>query len=112
MNGEYEGGDPVGQLMADFRTNDPSEMNDKTLAEAAGYFKNNPKGVAHMCKIMEDLRTESLAEGRAEGRNNLMAALARLRPLLKAAGRESEFFDAATDEDAAKKLFEEFDIHE
>ena len=30
------------------------------------YLKENPKGVSEMCKVMEDLRDESYAEGRAE----------------------------------------------
>ena len=38
------------------------------LAEKTRYLKENPKGVNEMCKVMEDLRTESYAEGREEGR--------------------------------------------
>ena len=30
-------------------------------------MKENPKGVREMCKVMEDLREESFAEGREEG---------------------------------------------
>ena len=38
------------------------------LAEKTRYLKENPKGVNEMCKVMEDLRNESYAEGREEGR--------------------------------------------
>ena len=38
------------------------------LEEKTRYLKENPKGVKEMCKVMEDLREESFAEGRAEGR--------------------------------------------
>ena len=31
-------------------------------------MKENPKRVSEMCKVMEDLRNESYAEGQAEGR--------------------------------------------
>ena len=34
------------------------------MAEKTRYLKENPKGVTEMCKVMEQLRDESLAEGR------------------------------------------------
>ena len=33
------------------------------MAERTRYLKENPKGVQEMCKIMEDMRIESLKEG-------------------------------------------------
>ena len=33
------------------------------LTEKTRYLKENPKGVSEMCKVMEDLRDESDAEG-------------------------------------------------
>ncbi len=32
------------------------------LAERTRYLKENPKGVQEMCKVMEDMRNESLKE--------------------------------------------------
>ena len=37
------------------------------LEEKTRYLKENPKGVREMCKVMEDLREESFAEGQEEG---------------------------------------------
>ena len=34
------------------------------LAEKTRYLKENPKGVSEVCKQMEDLRNESLFEGK------------------------------------------------
>lgn len=36
------------------------------LAEKTRYLEESPKGVSEMCKVMEDLRNESYAEGREE----------------------------------------------
>ena len=36
------------------------------LAEKTRYLEESPKGVSEMCKVMEDLRNESYAEGRVE----------------------------------------------
>ena len=38
-------------------------MHFSILAEKTRYLKENPKGVSEMCKVMEDLRDESDAEG-------------------------------------------------
>ena len=37
------------------------------MAERTRYLKENPKGVSEMCRIMEDMRNESLKEGIKEG---------------------------------------------
>ena len=37
-------------------------MNFKLLADRTRYLKENPKGVSEMCKVMEDMRKESLIE--------------------------------------------------
>ena len=36
----------------------PDDMNYEALAKRARYFKQDEKGVAAMCKIMEDMRNE------------------------------------------------------
>lgn len=43
-------------------------MNYELLAEKTRYLKENPEGVSEICKVMEELRNESYAEGREEGR--------------------------------------------
>ncbi len=53
--------------MHDFNCTNADDMNFEILAEKTRYLKENPKGVREMCKVMEDLREESFAEGRAEG---------------------------------------------
>ena len=42
-------------------------MHYELLAEKTRYLKENPEGVSEMCKVMEELRNESYAEGREEG---------------------------------------------
>ena len=67
VNGEYRNVDtPVGRLMHDFNCTNASDMYFDLLAEKTRYLKENPKGVNEMCKVMEDLRNESYAEGREE----------------------------------------------
>lgn len=62
VNGKYRGNDEVGKLMHDFSCTDPDDMNYETLAKRARYFKQDEKGVAAMCKIMEDMRNEAARE--------------------------------------------------
>ena len=45
--------------MHDFSCTNPDDMNYETLAKKARYFKQDEKGVAAMCKIMEDMRNEA-----------------------------------------------------
>lgn len=64
---EYQDDSDIGKLMHDFNCTSADDMNFEILAEKPRYLKENPKGVSEMCKVMEDLRDESYAEGRAEG---------------------------------------------
>ncbi len=59
VNGKYRGDDEVGKLMHDFSCTNPDDMNYEALAKKARYFKQDEKGVATMCKIMEDMRNEA-----------------------------------------------------
>ncbi len=59
VNGKYRGNDEVGKLMHDFSCTNPDDMNYEVLAKKARYFKQDEKGVATMCKIMEDMRNEA-----------------------------------------------------
>lgn len=55
VNGAYRDGSPLGLLMHDFACTNPADMYYKILADKTRYFKEDEKGVAAMCKIMEDL---------------------------------------------------------
>ena len=48
--------------MHDFSCTNPDDMNYEVLAKKARYFKQDEKGVAAMCKIMEDMRNEAAKE--------------------------------------------------
>ena len=38
-------------------------MNFELMAERTRYLKENPKGVSEMCKVMEDMRNQTLKDG-------------------------------------------------
>ncbi len=59
VNGKYRGDDEVGKLMHDFSCTDPDDMNYEILAKKARYFKQDEKGVASMCRILEEMRNEA-----------------------------------------------------
>ena len=56
----------LGKLMHDFFCVDPDDMNYKKLAEKVRYYKQDEKGVAAMCKVMEDMRNETIERERIE----------------------------------------------
>ena len=62
VNGKYRGNNEIGKLMHDFSCTNPDDMNYEALAKKARYFKHDEKGVATMCKIMEDMRNEAARE--------------------------------------------------
>ena len=66
VNGKYRGNDKIGKLMHDFSCTNPDDMNYEALAKKARYFKQDEKGVAIMCKIMEDMRNEKAKEVRID----------------------------------------------
>lgn len=67
VNGAYRGESNLGKLMYDFNCTKASDMNFELMADRTRYLKENPKGVSEMCRIMEDMRNESLKEGIKEG---------------------------------------------
>lgn len=67
VNGAYRDETPIGRLMHDFACTDPADMYYDVLAERVRFFKESKEGVAVMCKVMEDMRNESLQEGIREG---------------------------------------------
>ena len=62
VNGEYRGESDIGRLMHDFNCTRADDMNFELMAERTRYLKENPKGVSEMCKVMEDMRNETLKE--------------------------------------------------
>lgn len=56
----------LGKLMHDFFCTDPSDMHFKQLADKVRYFKEDEKGVAAMCKVMEDMRNETAEQTKIE----------------------------------------------
>lgn len=72
VNGQYRGNDEIGKLMYDFSCTDPDDMNYEVLAQKARYFKQDEKGVAMMCKLMEDMRNEAAQEAAQETAERLI----------------------------------------
>ena len=67
VNGECKNNlTELGKLMHDFFCVDPDDMHYQKLAEKVRYFKQNEKGVAAMCKVMEDMRNETIERERIE----------------------------------------------
>lgn len=67
VNGAYRGDTPIGKLMHVFSCTDPENMYYDVLAERVRFFKESKEGIAIMCKVMEDMRNESLQEGIERG---------------------------------------------
>jgi len=63
VNGENRDETPLGRLMYDFSCTNPEDMNYRTLADRARYFKSDEEGVGIMCRFLEDMRMEALQEG-------------------------------------------------
>ena len=72
VNGKYRGNDEIGKLMHDFSCTNPDDMNYEELAKKARYFKQSEKGVAAMCKIMEDMRNEAALSNARETAERLI----------------------------------------
>ena len=70
VNGAYRGDTPIGKLMHDFSCTNAADMYYTTLADRVRFFKESKEGILIMCKVMEDMRKESLQEGVKEGAIN------------------------------------------
>lgn len=66
VNGAYRDESPLGLLMHDFACADPEDMHYKILADKTRYFKEDEKGVAAMCKAVEDLCNDAKIEEKRE----------------------------------------------
>lgn len=69
----------LGRLMHDFFCSDPNDMYSDVLAERVRFFKEDEKGVAAMCKVMEEIRKDGEVQGaeteRLKNIKNLIASL-------------------------------------
>ena len=63
VNGECRSESSLGRLMHDFFCSDPNDMYSDVLAERVRFFKEDEKGVAAMCKIMEEIRKDGEVQG-------------------------------------------------
>ena len=52
--------------MHDFACTNPADMHYKILADKTRFFKENEKGVAAMCKVVEDLCNDAKIEEKKE----------------------------------------------
>ncbi len=72
VNGAYEGDDPLGRLMADFRRRDVTDFHYSELEDGVRHFKVDEEGKATMCEAVEKYAkgqyNNGLLEGREEGR--------------------------------------------
>ena len=57
---------PLGKLMQDFTCTEPAVMHYPTLADRTKYFKQEKKGVNHMCDFWEELINEGRKEAEEE----------------------------------------------
>ena len=79
VNGKYQSESPLGRLMHDFFCSDPNDMYSDVLAERVRFFKEDEKGVAAMCKVMEEIRKDGEVQGaETERLKNIKSLIASL----------------------------------
>ena len=83
VNAAYKDDSQLGKLMHDFSCANPNDMNYSVLAQKTRYFKEDTKGVTHMCRIMEEMCAEVRAEGFADGKANAEVAIKNAIRMLK-----------------------------
>ena len=79
VNGSYQGKDPIGLLMSDFRASDSSKMYYAELADRVNALKNSEDEVRKMCRAMEITYEEGKNDGRMEGYVRNIRSLMRRR---------------------------------
>ena len=77
VNSQIKDETSLGKLMHDFACIEAKDMYYQLLADRFRYFKEDEKGVAVMCKTMEDMRNEARVEGKAEGSKENAISVAR-----------------------------------
>ena len=69
MNSQIKDETALGRLMHDFSCTDPDDMSYPILAQRVRYFKEDTKGVATMCRAMEEMRAEAAEKAAREARH-------------------------------------------
>ena len=72
VNSQMRNETALGKLMHDFSCTSAKDMYYEVLAERVHYFKEDEKGVAVMCKAMEDMRNETARETCLETARSLL----------------------------------------
>ena len=62
VNSQIKDDTKLGRLMQDFTCTNPDDMNYPVLAQRVRYFKEDTKGVATMCRAMEEMRKDERIE--------------------------------------------------
>lgn len=62
VNGENNADTPLGKLMHDFKCKEPKDMYYKNLADRADHLKNTEGGHEEVCKIMEEIKNDSVRQ--------------------------------------------------
>lgn len=83
-NAAYRGDDDLGRLMADFCESDPDKIRDDLLRERVEYLKRDPKGVAEMCRISDEIYNEGVQDGIEQGARDRL--LDNVRSLMETVG--------------------------
>lgn len=77
VNSQIKNETALGKLMHDFFCTNSKDMYYPVLANRVWYFKENEKGVATMCRAMEQMRDETAAE------QNIKTLLVSVKNLMK-----------------------------
>lgn len=74
VNSQIKDETALGKLMHDFFCTDAKDMFYPVLAERVQYFKQDAKGVATMCRAMEEMRNETVRERNIEIAKTMLAS--------------------------------------
>ena len=73
VNSQIKDETALGRLMYDFSCIEPEKMYYPVLAERVRYFKEDEKGVASMCRAMEEMRRETIHEEAVKNARTMLA---------------------------------------
>ena len=74
VNSQIKDETALGKLMHDFFCTDAKDMFYSVLANRVQYFKQDAKGVATMCRAMEEMRNETVRERNIEIAKTMLAS--------------------------------------
>ena len=80
---------PLGLLMHDFSCTNPADMHYDILAEQVKFYKESEKGVAVMCKVMEELWQEASEKTTIKFVEQMLLDKAPLEQIVKYTGMSS-----------------------